>query len=68
MNTQEAASRIERMKDIIMNEAQDTARQIADATDAQYRIEKNKILTREKERVLEELKEKRKNQLRQKKM
>ena len=56
------------MRDIIMNEAQDTARQITEATDAQYRIEKNKILTQQKARVMEDLKEKRKNQLRQKKM
>ena len=53
-----ARDRIQKMKDIIREEAEDKARKIREQTSHQFNIEKNKILNQQKDKVIQEYRNK----------
>lgn len=63
-----AKKRIEKMIDIIYDEANDKARKTREQTAHQYNIEKNKILNQQKDKVIQEYKNKLENYSVQRKM
>ncbi len=56
-----ARERIQKMKDIIKEEAEDKARKIREQSSHQFNIEKNKILNQQKDKVIQEFKNKLEN-------
>ena len=56
MNPDVARERIQKMKDIIYEEAQDRAKKLREQGAQQYNIEKNKELNQGKDKVIQEYK------------
>jgi len=56
MNPDTARERIQKMKDIIYEEAQDRAKKLREQGAQQYNIEKNKELNQGKDKVIQEYK------------